>query len=347
MLTITELTPAERPAWDSYVQQSPHGLPLHLAGWQDVLRQTHGYETRFLLAREAGQIVGVLPLFLVRSRLLGHTATSMPGGLCADTPAGAQALLSAAQTIARQAGIRRLRLQDTRQVWPGPLQNSCHHEHWLVDTSMGTGALWQKLDGNIRRQVRIGRKNDLRVEIDRTGRLLDDFYDVFRRFTHQSGTPVFGRDFLANVVHAFPTGHNIAVIYQGTQPIGGYFQLEMPPLMLGMWGASLRDYLPLRPVYLGLWSILEDAANRGFSHLDMGRSPAGSNASHFKGQWGGVCAPVHQQLMHINRRPGAAAPAPDIQSDGKMQLFMRLWPRLPLPVAQFLGPRLRRHIPFA
>ena len=42
--------------------------------------------------------------------------------------------------------------------------------------------------------------------------------------------------------------------------------------MIGMWGATLRDYLQLRPVYLAYWEMLADAANSGFSVLDMGRS---------------------------------------------------------------------------
>ena len=138
-----------------------------------------------------------------------------------------------------------------------------------------------------------------------SGQALTAFYDVFSRFTHEAGTPVFSRRFLENVVETFPGGFNIAVVSHEGRPIGAFFQLEMEQVMVGMWGATPHAYLELRPNYLAYWSLLEDAARRGFDCLDMGRSLAGSNASAFKGQWGGACAPVYQQVA----TPGAAGSA--------------------------------------
>ena len=113
----------------------------------------------------------------------------------------------------------------------------------------------------------------------------------------------------------------------------------------------IRDsaFLALRPNYLAYWSLLEDAARRGFHVLDMGRSLAGSNASAFKGQWGGACAPVYQQVAILGAAgsPGNGALRVDNQRGTPGgQWVTRLWPRLPLPVASYLGPKLRQHVPF-
>jgi FemAB-related protein (PEP-CTERM system-associated) len=347
-MIITELTAQECPTWDAYVESHVAGLPLHLSGWRDVLTGIGGYETPYLLACEAGRPVGVLPLFVVRSFLVGDSLTTPPGGLCADSEAAAAALIERGLEVARRAGVKRFVVQDTRQTWPGSLQTVSHHVYWLVDLRAGVESLWQELDGNIRRQVRLARRNALSVEIDRTGRQLAAFYDVFSRFTHKVGTPVFSRDFLEYIIEAFPARFNIAVVYRAGQPLAAYFQLEMGRTTYGMWGAALPEYLPLRPVYLAYWEILHDAGNRGFHFLDMGRSPTGSNASTYKGQWGGVCRPVYQQVSILK---GKGRPADDItqrlQSDGKIQWLRQLWPRLPLPLTCYLGPKLRRHVPFA
>ena len=410
MRTITELTAASCSAWDAYVQHSASGLPQHLSGWREVLYKTSGYETHYLLAQEEGHIVGVLPLFLVRSRLVGNTAMTMPGGLCADNQEVAAELIAHAREVAQQAKTRRLVLQDTRQLWnvpaakssqggtspkgeggwPGGLQTTTSHVYWLVDVRMGSEALWQQLAGNVRRQVRLARRNQLTVTIDRTGRALGAFYDVFSRFTHQMGTPVFGRNFLEHIIETFPNSFNIAVVYTGTSPlerprwnvpagtspkgegergkgkeqhpIGAYFQLQLGKTMYGIWGATLREYLDLRPVYLAYWELLCDAIANGCHFLDMGRSPLNSNASQYKGQWGGVSRPVYQQVVNLgqacrngdtlaywNAPAGGRVQIPqgDVPAEGKFQLMMRLWPKLPLPVAQYLGPKLRRHVPFA
>jgi hypothetical protein len=238
-------------------------------------------------------------------------------------------------------------LHDTRHAWPGDLATTCEHESWQVDLRMGEEALLQGLDRNIRRQIRMAERNGLIAEVDRAGTRLDDFYQVLSRFTHQAGTPVFGREFLDNIVDAFPNGHNLVMVYHEEQPIGGYFQLELGKTSFGAWGATLHDYLELRPVYLAYWAILADSVAQGFEWLDMGRSPAGSNASKYKGQWATRSVPIYQQTVPLAPGQVSASVAGQVRNDGRVQRIRQLWPHLPYPVAQFLGPRVRRHVPFA
>ena len=347
-VVLSRLTEPRRADWDAYVRSAPGGLPQHLSGWQAVLRKTYGYGTHFLLAERQGQVVGVLPLFVVRSLLVGDTAMTLPGGLCADDDEAAAALLEHAHELARAERVKRLVIQDARRVWPGAFHTESHHETWLVDVRAGQEALWSALHRNIRRQVRMARSNELTVEIDRTGRCLDDFYQVFSRFTHQSGTPVFGRTFVENVVEAFPSNFNIVVVRKESQPIGAYFQLEVANTMVGVWGAALHEFLELRPVYLAYWETLVHAVERGCAYVDMGRSPAGSNASKFKGQWNGVSCPVYQQSMNLTLGGEANGSVTSrVQSDAKFRTFRQIWPRLPFPVVQRVGPLLRKHVPFA
>ena len=103
MSTITRLTDKDCPTWDAYVKNAVDGLPQHLSGWRKVLYKTYGYETPYLMAREGERVVGVLPLFLARSALVGNTATTMPGGLCADTDEVGMDLIARGKEIARQA----------------------------------------------------------------------------------------------------------------------------------------------------------------------------------------------------------------------------------------------------
>jgi FemAB-related protein (PEP-CTERM system-associated) len=351
MMHITELTAETQPLWDEYVRNSMHGLPQHLSGWQDVQRRTYGHEPHYLMALEGDQVVGVLPLFLIRSRWLGHTARTMPGGLCADSDGAALALIDEGRGWAKAAKARRFLVADTRRDWPADLTTTADHVYWLVDVRTDTETLWKGLDGNIRRQVRLARRNKLQVSIDRSGRLLGTFYDIFSDFAHQSGTPLFGRHFLENVIQSFPDGFSIAVVYQEKWPLGAYFQLEFGRTTYGMWGGTPRQFLNLRPVYLAFWEILEDAVKNGFHYVDMGRSPAGSNASSFKGQWGGVSQPIYQQGTVLDRER-STNPAPDglfqdIKKGRPFQLVTYLWPKMPLPIARYLGPKLRRHVPFA
>jgi FemAB-related protein (PEP-CTERM system-associated) len=345
-MIITELTAEKQPLWDEYVKKSVSGLPQHLSGWQEVQRETYGHEPHYLMAVEGEKIVGVLPLFLIRSLWLGNTARTMPGGLCADNEIVASALIEAGRDWAKLVKARRFFVADSRQAWQAELSTTTKHVYWVKDVGSDTEALWKGLDGNIRRQVRIARRNKLHVKIDRSGHLLGTFYDVFSDFAHQSGTPLFGRYFLENVIEAFPDGFSIAVVYQEERPLGAYFQLEMGSTTYGMWGGTPAEFLKLRPVYLTFWEILSDAVDQGFQVVDMGRSPADSNASKFKGQWGGASHPVYQQRVVFDR-DRAANQNQEIQMGRPFQLVTYLWPKMPTPIVRYLGPKLRRHVPFA
>jgi len=347
-MNISKLTEKNRRAWDEYILGRAEGLPQHLSAWQEIMQQTYGYKTHFLMARdEGGATIGVLPLFFVESMLTGRTATTMPGGLCADSDDVARALLAQGREAATARGATRFVVQDTIHSWPDMARTSSNHVRWVVDLATDEENQWSGLHRNVRRQIRIARKNELTAIVDRSGDSLDDFYNVLSHFTHQAGTPVFPREFAANVMAAFPDSFNIVVIYKDDLPIGGYFQLELGESVHGLWGAALHEHLQLRPVYLAYWTILAEAVRGGNTKLDMGRSPAESNASKFKGQWGGYSLPVYQQVSPLNGQGPATTVTNQTQTNGKLRSFMQLWPRIPFPVAQFLGPKLRRHVPFA
>lgn len=345
-MIISELTAQAEPRWDEYIRSAAGGLPQHLCGWQAVQRRTYGHQPHYLMASEGNKIVGVLPLFRIRSLWLGDTVRTMPGGLCAEDQTVALALIERARLWAEEVRARRFLIADARQAWQADLPTTSEHVSWLVDVRLDPEALWERLDKNIRRQIRMARGNGLRIAIDRTGRLLEDFYNVFGDFAHQSGMPLFSRRFLENVLQAFPGGFNIAIVYRDAQPLGGYFQLELGKTIYGMWGGTPHAFLKLRPVYLAYWEILRDASEQGFSFVDMGRSPAGSNASRFKGQWGGTCQPIYQQGLVFGREHSRQA-ANDIRDSRLFRMVTSVWPKLPLPVARYVGPRLRRYVPFA
>ncbi len=345
-LVFERLTANTADQWDEYVRSAENGLPLHLSGWRQVMEDTYGYDTRYHMVRDGEQIRGVLPIFLVPSRLTGKRAMTLPGGICADDEETAGLLLNKAwQTVGKD--IDRLLLQDSRQNWPGDWHTESQHVTWLVKLGESEEDLWKQLDGNMRRQVRKAGRNELKIEIRRDERLIEPFYDMFSRFTHQVGTPAFGISFLRNIAKTFPNGYNIALVWHEGQAIAGYFQLEMNNTVYGMWGAALPATLKLRPAYLAIWEIMADAIRHGFTHLDMGRSPADANASKFKGQWGGQSNPIYQTIIMNEENEHSHSITNQVQSDGRLQLFMQIWPRLPLAMTRFLGPKLRWHIPFA
>src|SRR5262245_5275179 len=68
-LDLVELEAGLEGEWERYVRRSPQATVAHLLGWRNVVVRTYGHTPHYLVARQDRQVCGVLPLFLVRSRL--------------------------------------------------------------------------------------------------------------------------------------------------------------------------------------------------------------------------------------------------------------------------------------
>ena len=90
----------EKPDWDACGRGSAGGTFFHLIGWKEVLERTFALRSHYLVARRGDAIVGVLPLFELRSPFMERCLLSLPfaveGGVACDAPPARQALDAAA-----------------------------------------------------------------------------------------------------------------------------------------------------------------------------------------------------------------------------------------------------------
>src|SRR3990172_2070795 len=74
--------------WDEYINRNENANLAHLVGWREVIKKSYGHESIYLIAKVGDEIVGVLPLFLIKSHIFGKRLVSVPflnyGGVCAD-----------------------------------------------------------------------------------------------------------------------------------------------------------------------------------------------------------------------------------------------------------------------
>ena len=105
-MQITELRKEEEKAWDAYVYNSNSSTFYHQIGWRNVVEKTYKHKPIYLVAKEEGEIRGVLPLFLMKSIFFGKKLVSVPfapyGGVCADNETVKNALIEEAKRITEE-----------------------------------------------------------------------------------------------------------------------------------------------------------------------------------------------------------------------------------------------------
>src|SRR5262245_59066234 len=107
-------------SWDAFVKSHRYGSTYHLSAWQRVIHSTFGHEPRHIAARDArrGDLVGVLPLFLVCSRIFGRMLISTPhaayGGILANSDTVGNAIFERAHEMAKELNVEFLELRHFR-----------------------------------------------------------------------------------------------------------------------------------------------------------------------------------------------------------------------------------------
>ena len=87
-----------RADWDAFVAAHPGATAYHAWDWRDVFGPVFGHRPVYLAAREAGQVVGVLPLVAFRSRLFG-TFFCSPAALPHLRASGGGSILNISMTL--------------------------------------------------------------------------------------------------------------------------------------------------------------------------------------------------------------------------------------------------------
>ena len=332
--------PARDDEWDAYVRAHPQGSLYHTTRWRDVVRQAFGKEAVYLVARDAlGRVRGVLPLVRQRSRVFGDRLVSLPycnhGGPRADAGTVAAALYSAAAEQRRIVGAARLEIRDCqpRELgWPERTDKVLMTRPLPRDPDALDSALGAKL----RAQVKRCRRE--RPEVRHGGaELLADFYTVFARNMRDLGTPVYPRRWFEAVAAGFGPETHIVVVKLHGRPAAAALLLKWRDTVEIPWAASLREHAREAPNMLLYREALGWAVEQGAAHFDFGRSTRDEGTYRFKVQWGA------QPATQYWYEEGAGAGE---RGRGRRERLAAAWRRLPLWLANRIGPRITADLPW-
>lgn len=336
--------------WDAFVGAHPSATAYHAWAWREVFGGVFGHEPLYLAARRGTLIVGVLPLVGFRSRVFGRFLCSLPfvnyGGLLlhddagADATAGvADALMAQASTLAQARGAAHVELRHIApQLTDAPTRQ--HKVTMWLPLAADPDAQWKAFDNKVRNQVRKAEKSRL-AAVTGGGELLGEFYPVFAETMRDLGTPVYPRRFFEAVLHASGPAARLHVVRLDDRPLAAGLTIDHRGRTEVPWAASLRDVRALCPNMLLYWQMLRDTVTRGVPVFDFGRSTPGEGTFHFKKQWKAEAQPLHWEYALLGRDA-----LPDQSpTNAKFHLAIEAWKRLPLAVANRLGPLVIGNIP--
>jgi len=336
--------PDERRAIEAFVVGHPEGTAFHRAAWLEAVARGTRNQAHAILGESAGQIAAYLPLNAIQSPIFGRVMVSsgfaVGGGLLAAPHARVDAVFAAAEELALRHGCPTLELRG------GPAPRS--REGWAIRTDSHCGfvmplaadddAQLKAIPRKQRAEVRKGLANDLTIRVGRGEEDRLAHYAVYAESVRNLGTPVFPRALFDAVLQGFGEDADILTVSSDGRPVASVLSLYHDGAVLPYWGGGVWDARRLRANDRMYFELMRHARERGCDRFDFGRSKTGSGAYHFKRNWGFEPEPLAYATWTA---PGAEARDADPTS-AKHKAQIAVWQRLPLSVANRLGPWIAR-----
>jgi FemAB-related protein (PEP-CTERM system-associated) len=338
---LRTLSEQDHARWDSYVEKTPAATFFHRAGWRSVIEDSFSHHTYYVYVERGGAITGVLPLVHLKSRLFGNALISIPfgvyGGPVADDATAHDLLDAHALELANRLDVDYV---EYRSREPSRPDWHCRDDLYFTfrrpieaDPEKNLKAIPRKQRAVVRQSLEKG----LDASLEDTA---DGVYGVYAQSVRNLGTPVFAKRYFRNLKQVFGKDCELLMIRKDGRPVSGVLSFYFRDEVLPYYGGGTPDARKLGANDLMYWDLMRRAGEAGYRVFDFGRSKAGTGAFSFKKNWGFVPVPLHYEyrLRRIESVPDHNPLNP------KYRLMIAAWKRLPLPLANTLGPFIVRNL---
>jgi FemAB-related protein (PEP-CTERM system-associated) len=280
-------------------------------------------------------IAGVLPLARVKSVLFGDALVSLPfavyAGVAADDEATAVALEAEAERLARRLGVQHLELRQRErrhEGWPRQELYVSFRKPILADEQANLLAIPRKQRAMVRKGIQHGLQAGFDDGVER-------FFALYADNVHRHGTPALPKRWFEVLREEFgPDCSVLTVTSPDGRPLSSVLAFRFRDEILPYYAGDDEAARELAANDFKYWELMRWACAQGLKTFDYGRSKVGTGPYAFKKNWGFEPQPLHYEYR-LYKRDAVPQNNP---ANAKYRLMIEAWRRLPLSVANRLGP---------
>ena len=340
-VTIRGFRAEDADRWETFVERCPSATFFHRIGWRDILEEEFRHRTHYLVAERGADIVGVLPLAEVKSRLFGHSLTSLPfavyGGPAADDSQAANALVDAAESLGRELRVGHVEMRHRapfRDDWPRQELYVTYRKAILPDVEANLLAIPRKQRAMVRKAVVRGLVGEIDADTRR-------FFALYADNVHRHGTPAFSAAYFERLRAVFGDACEVlTVVGPNGKPVSSVLSFYFRDEVLPYYAGDVAEARELAANDFKYWDLMRRACERGVRVFDYGRSKRGTGSFDFKKNWGfePTLLAYEYRLLRRDTMPQ------NNPSNPRYAAFIALWRRLPIGLANRLGPSIVRYL---
>jgi FemAB-related protein (PEP-CTERM system-associated) len=181
-------------------------------------------------------------------------------------------------------------------------------------------------------------KHRLRSEIDAS---VDRFFAHYADNMHRHGTPPFSKRYFESLRRVFGESCEVlTVVDTGGRPISTVMSFYFKGEVLPYYAGDTESARELAANDFKYWELMRSACERGLKVFDYGRSKRDTGSYAFKRNWGFEPQPLHYEYC-LYKRDAVPQNNP---ANPKFQLLIQAWRRMPIGMANWLGPLVVRNL---
>ncbi|WFL79093.1 FemAB family PEP-CTERM system-associated protein [Altererythrobacter arenosus] len=332
--------PGEAARIEGFVRDM-EGTLFHRPLWLEAVERGTGQRATGIVAERMGAVVGWLPLTEIHSPLFGRALASsgfaVGGGTLADSTAATEGLCRAAEELAVRASCPSVEIRGGAIPSDWERWND-RHAGFEADLADDDEAQLLFVPRKQRADIRKSLDSDLTVSVGTNEQQRAAHYAIYAESVRNLGTPVFPRGLFDAMLNAFDDSADILTVLHGDEPVASVLNFYHRGSVMPYWGGGVYAARALKANERMYYELMLHARRKGMSCFDFGRSKTGSGPYRYKKNWG-----FEPQPMTYGGWSADPAKARNIDpTDASYSAKIELWKKLPLPLANRIGPLIAK-----
>ena len=331
--------------WDSFVKNHVLGTIYQHSSWMRVITLTYKHARPLCLAidDQEGNIRAALPCFIVESRLTGTRIVSLPfSSYCDPLVDDKKDFVKLLDHVIEEAEnmstsyyeLRALKSPDLLTDDRLKLHN--YQKIHILDIAGGFEKVKRSFHKDcIVRSVRKAIKSGVTIRQGLSEQDLKRFYYMHAITRKRQGCPIQPYRFFKNMWEIlYQQGYFTLLLAElNGEAIAGIVLFKFKDTVSFEHGASISEYLAVRPNHLLLWTSIEMACSEGYHYFDFGKTlPVNKGLLDFKRRWGAKMFDLPYSYY-----PQVKGMMSLEEKDLKYELFRSIGKHLPLSLAKMMG----------
>ena len=332
----------EKPEWESFIERNPYAIAWQSYDWRDVLARHYRFDFHPLAVYESGKIIGVLPLYRLKTAFAKDSLNSVPyavaGGVVSDSEEARNLLIGKAVEISKAHNSCGIVLKQYKVRMPGDFQTDENYYNRELDISRGSDEIRKGFSDRNRDMIESRKKSPCVLEYPSAD--LAGFFRMLLRHLHANGVPCVGRKWIEDLLRF--KMYSIALLRINGRLVAGTLVKEFKKTASFPFTCLREGGGPdNRAAYRLYWELMKYFSGKGFEIIHSGRIPNNDATDDYRLGWGGTKHGYYYQ--YYPNRGGKTEY--DSRRGRKREILERCWKLLPTPVAGAIGPLVVRRFP--